>query len=1062
MFSASLFATPLSDNGELRVEGVQLVNEDGHAVQLRGVSTHGINWYGQCYKEASMKVLAEDWGVDIVRAAMYVSEDYNGYMSAGNRSGLESQIDDIVNWTEKFGMYCLIDWHVLNPGDPTSPDYSEAKNFFDKMSLKYKDKKHVLYEICNEPNSDNGADDSWSTIKSYAEDIIPVIRKNDPESVIIVGTPNWSQEIWAVVGNELNYDNIMYTFHFYAGTHGGLYDQFAQTVKKIPVFCTEWGLSEADGDGTITTEFKNTADKFLKHFEGTNTDGILTSWCSWAYADKNETSNMLYGNSCGAANWNNTTPTGDWIKAKLQTEDQWTPINSNSNAAPELKNAVASAYSVSLTFNSELADLSGTPDIVVTVNGSLNIVTKSSKSSSTVVEVIVLNEMKAGDVISVSYSGTSIKGANGIAVSAFSSEVTNGMTGQSGDILIDDCEDGDETHNLGGEWYTFDDSENKGESVVAPETGSFVMNSGGANGSSKSAGITYTLDKGNNLYDPFVGLGVALTAKQTAYDVGKSTGISFYHKGDGFTLEVALSIITNYQNFSISVPSHSAWTACTIDWEDLSQPDWGDNNKYVEWNPAKVVKIQFKVAGKTGDSGNLYIDDLAIVGEPVVNTKPYLAKSLPDLTLTEGFGSKTVSISSVFKDADADALSYSVKSSKTAVATAKLVGTSLVITEAGIGTSVITLTANDGNGGTATTAFDVTTEKGNINNSKPTQVAVVPDVEVPYGTKSKIIDLSTYFTDADGDVLSCVVDSYDDNVLSVSASGMKITVVPVVAWGETVVGYTVIDGNGGSCNGLVSVTLIRPQPSGIDWSAPASVNIVLGKTYQLAASISPYGAEGAIEMASTDTSVISVVDGVVTAKNVGTATVTATVSNTSIEKSVVFNVVATAILPGNVLVSVPNNISLISGPTVVAITALPETATSQDYVIESSDTLVAKVDSLNRIIPVSDGMVTITITAMGATGPIVKTVSISVGNPLYSYDTEPNNVVELYPVPMEEILFVSCTESVATVAVYNVKGELLKYEERAGQIYVGDLPVGSYVVAIVFENGDTETYFIVK
>ena len=187
-----------------------MVNECGKPVQLRGMSTHGPQWFGNCICSESLDVLVNDWGISLFRLAMYVEE--GGYVK--NPSQWRSWIDQYVDECEKRGIYCLIDWHVLNPGNPNS-NLSAAKEFWDYMSKKHGSKKHVLYEICNEPN---GVD--WSVVKNYAEAVIPVIRANDKETIIIVGTPTWSQDVDKASQNKLSGDNIMYTLHFYAGSHG--------------------------------------------------------------------------------------------------------------------------------------------------------------------------------------------------------------------------------------------------------------------------------------------------------------------------------------------------------------------------------------------------------------------------------------------------------------------------------------------------------------------------------------------------------------------------------------------------------------------------------------------------------------------------------------------------------------------------------------------------------------------------------------------------------------------------------------------------------------------------
>lgn len=79
------------------------------------------------------------------------------------------------------------------------------------MSKKHGTKNHVLYEICNEPNGV-----AWSEIQKYANKIIPLIRSIDSKTVIIVGTPKWSSDLYNI--QPLSFSNIMYTLHFYAAT----------------------------------------------------------------------------------------------------------------------------------------------------------------------------------------------------------------------------------------------------------------------------------------------------------------------------------------------------------------------------------------------------------------------------------------------------------------------------------------------------------------------------------------------------------------------------------------------------------------------------------------------------------------------------------------------------------------------------------------------------------------------------------------------------------------------------------------------------------------------------
>ena len=176
--------TPVAKHGRLSVKGADLVDSKGNKFQLRGISTHGINWdVGSPYvNKKAFKTLRDDWGVNAIRLAMY-TEEYNGYCSGGSQAKLRKLVDKGVGYATDLGMYAIIDWHILSDGNPNK-NKAQAKKFFTTMAKKYKNNKNVIYEICNEPNGCG-----WKEIKSYATDIIKTIRKYDKKAVIIVGTP---------------------------------------------------------------------------------------------------------------------------------------------------------------------------------------------------------------------------------------------------------------------------------------------------------------------------------------------------------------------------------------------------------------------------------------------------------------------------------------------------------------------------------------------------------------------------------------------------------------------------------------------------------------------------------------------------------------------------------------------------------------------------------------------------------------------------------------------------------------------------------------------------------
>lgn len=297
--------TPVSQHGQLSVKNGQLVDKSGKGYQLRGMSTHGLTWFPEFVNESAFKTLRDDWNTNVVRLAMYVDEWGNGQCYMGNKSGSLELLEKGVDICIKLDMYVIIDWHVLNPGDP-SKYTNEAKSFFETVSKRYAKYPNVIYEICNEPNG--GA--SWSgNIKPYAEKIIPVIRKNAPNSVIIVGTPTWSQEIDKPLSDPLNYKNVMYAFHFYAATHAGLRSNVENCVAQgLPVFVSEFGTCDASGGGA--NDFNET-QKWLSYFDK---QGI--SYCNWSICNKDETCSVLRPGTSANGNWSESdlTENGKWIR----------------------------------------------------------------------------------------------------------------------------------------------------------------------------------------------------------------------------------------------------------------------------------------------------------------------------------------------------------------------------------------------------------------------------------------------------------------------------------------------------------------------------------------------------------------------------------------------------------------------------------------------------------------------------------------------------------------------------------------------------------------------------
>lgn len=297
-------STPYGQHGALHVENGKLTDADGNAVQLYGMSTHGIAWFPQYINYDSFRTLRDDWNTNCIRLAMYTAE-YGGYCAGGDKEQLKQLVRDGVSYATELGMYVIVDWHILSDCDPNQ-NKDEAIAFFREMSEAFADNDNVLYEICNEPNSGT----SWDSIKSYAEEVIPVIREQKPDAVILVGTPTWSQEIDKSAAFPLTFDNVMYTLHFYAGTHKDDLRNRLETCAQnnLPVFVSEFGMCDASGNGA------NDFDSTTKWLDLLNKYQI--SFCCWNLANKDESSSVFKAASTALSDWTDEdfNESGRWIR----------------------------------------------------------------------------------------------------------------------------------------------------------------------------------------------------------------------------------------------------------------------------------------------------------------------------------------------------------------------------------------------------------------------------------------------------------------------------------------------------------------------------------------------------------------------------------------------------------------------------------------------------------------------------------------------------------------------------------------------------------------------------
>lgn len=305
-------STPVDAYGQIQVCGADLCDENGNPIQLTGMSSHGLQWFDHCLTDSSLDALAYEWGSDVFRIAMYVQE--GGYEE--DPRWFTDRVHELIEEATDRGMYVVVDWHTLDPGDPNY-NIDAAKEFFAEIAAVHADKDNVIYEIANEPH---GVE--WEEIRSYAEEVIPVIRAEDPDSVVLVGTRAWASlgvsegsDHQEIVDDPVDADNVMYTFHFYAASHGDDYlNTLAEASQVLPIFVSEFGTQEYTGDGGNDFEMSQAYIDLMAQEQ--------ISWANWNYSDDFRSGAVFNEGVCAAGGpWTDDSslkPAGQWIRDRIQ------------------------------------------------------------------------------------------------------------------------------------------------------------------------------------------------------------------------------------------------------------------------------------------------------------------------------------------------------------------------------------------------------------------------------------------------------------------------------------------------------------------------------------------------------------------------------------------------------------------------------------------------------------------------------------------------------------------------------------------------------------------------
>ena len=293
----------------LTVKGTLLYDELNNPVVLRGMSSHGIAWYPEYTNYQALRTL-KDYGANVFRIAMYVDQN-DGYLEEPelNKKLMYTAIEN----SQAAGLYTIVDWHVLRDENPNK-NIEQALLVFEEIAKRYGDAPGILYEICNEPNGDT----DYAEIKKYADQVIPVIRKYAPHAVILVGTPKFCTSLTGAIEDPIEYPNIMYTYHYYAGISDCQFamEEISRGLEQgLPVFISEWGLDGYE----VTEEHREETKSFLDFLEQKQ-----ISWVNWSFSNKDEGYSMIAPDSDKLYGWTQEelTDTGRFVLSYLSRADR--------------------------------------------------------------------------------------------------------------------------------------------------------------------------------------------------------------------------------------------------------------------------------------------------------------------------------------------------------------------------------------------------------------------------------------------------------------------------------------------------------------------------------------------------------------------------------------------------------------------------------------------------------------------------------------------------------------------------------------------------------------------
>jgi endoglucanase len=291
MLGLNLDAQTNSSMDRITIEGNRFINESGETMIFHGVNIrdpHNLEEEGHWTKNHFEET--KRWGADIVRLPIHPG----AWRARGEEEYLKL-IDQAVDWARELELYLILDWHSIgNLKDEMfqhkmyNTTLEETAAFWNTVSKRYASEPVVaMYELFNEPtvSGEQFGKMTWPQWKQINEKLIALIRKNHPESVILVAGFNWAYDLMPIKNDPVDAESIAYVSHPYPQKREAPWEEkwekdWAFVAEKYPVILTEVGFATASEKGVhIPVEGDEVYGKALSSF--TADKGI--SWVVWCF-----------------------------------------------------------------------------------------------------------------------------------------------------------------------------------------------------------------------------------------------------------------------------------------------------------------------------------------------------------------------------------------------------------------------------------------------------------------------------------------------------------------------------------------------------------------------------------------------------------------------------------------------------------------------------------------------------------------------------------------------------------------------------------------------------------